>query len=56
MRDDPTRIYEAGDTCPDCGGTLYEVDEIATGSNGALSDQGTGRTILACDQCDGLFR
>jgi predicted nucleic-acid-binding Zn-ribbon protein len=38
-------------TCPDCGGTLYEVDEIVSGFNGALSDVGTGRIVLVCEDC-----
>ena len=38
-------------TCVNCGGWLIEADEIKTGWNGALSDEGTGRTILICEVC-----
>lgn len=37
--------------CPRCGGAWRETDEIATGWNGAASDQGTGRTIWLCEEC-----
>jgi hypothetical protein len=37
--------------CALCGGLLIEVDEIATGYNGALSDIATGRHIKMCEAC-----
>jgi hypothetical protein len=37
--------------CALCGGMLIEADEIRTGWNGALSDEGTGRMILMCEAC-----
>jgi RNase P subunit RPR2 len=41
----------SADVCPKCGGLLIEADEIATGWNGALSDVGTGRVVLMCEDC-----
>ena len=37
--------------CVHCGGQLIEADEITTGWNGALSDEGTGRTVWMCEDC-----
>jgi len=30
---------------------MVETDEVVTGWNGALSDQGTGRTYWQCEEC-----
>jgi hypothetical protein len=43
---DDTRLV-----CRKCGGLLVECDEIVIGSNGAPSDEGTGRTVWACEDC-----
>jgi hypothetical protein len=39
------------DNCSECGGELVWADEIESGNNGALSDQGTGRMIRVCEEC-----
>jgi hypothetical protein len=44
-------MSEPFEPCTKCGGEVIEADEIATGWNGALSDVGTGRTILMCMEC-----
>ena len=41
----------SGPVCKRCGGELVWADEIATGNNGALSDEGTGRMIRVCEEC-----
>lgn len=44
-------MSEHAEFCPRCGGLIVYADEIAAGSNGALSDEGTGRTLRVCEEC-----